>query len=144
MFKTLRRRQNWYRFTDNIFKCIFWNENVRRFHWGLFLRFTLTIFLQIMALHRPGNKPLSEPMMVSLLMHIYITRPQWIKKNVVKYTICIDHPCSFKVQCNKISCFAVMTDYAVLADNMFWKNIYALTVLFLRNVIVILHEMRTV
>ena len=30
-----------------------------------------------MARRRPGNKPLSEPMMVSLLMHICITRPQW-------------------------------------------------------------------
>ena len=32
-----------------------------------------------MAWHRPGNKPLSEPMVVSSLMHICATRPQWDK-----------------------------------------------------------------
>ena len=33
-----------------------------------------------MACHRPGDKPLSEPTMVSLLTHIYIcvTRPHWV------------------------------------------------------------------
>ena len=31
-----------------------------------------------MAWRRPGDKPLSEPMMVSLLTHICITRPQWV------------------------------------------------------------------
>ena len=30
---------------------------------------------------RPGDKPLSEPMMVSLLTHICVTRPQWVNKN---------------------------------------------------------------
>ena len=34
--------------------------------------------VQIMAWRRPGAKPLSEPMMVSLTTHIYITRPQWV------------------------------------------------------------------
>ena len=31
-----------------------------------------------MASRRPGDKPLSEPMMVSLLAHICMTRPQWV------------------------------------------------------------------
>ena len=31
-----------------------------------------------MAWRRPGDKSLSEPMMVSLLMHICVTRPQWV------------------------------------------------------------------
>ena len=31
-----------------------------------------------MAWRRPGDKPLSEPMMVSLPRHICITRPQWV------------------------------------------------------------------
>ena len=35
--------------------------------------------VQIMAWHLPGDKPLSEPMMVSLLTHICVTRPQWVK-----------------------------------------------------------------
>ena len=37
--------------------------------------------VQMMAWHRPGNKQLSEPMMVRLLMHICITRPQWVNKD---------------------------------------------------------------
>ena len=31
-----------------------------------------------MAWRRPGDKPLSEPMLVSLLTHICVTRPQWV------------------------------------------------------------------
>ena len=34
--------------------------------------------VQIMAWRRPGDKPLSEPMMVSLLTHTCVTRLQWI------------------------------------------------------------------
>ena len=32
-----------------------------------------------MAWRRPGDKPLSEPMLVSWLTHICVTRPQWVK-----------------------------------------------------------------
>ena len=35
--------------------------------------------VQIMAWRRSGDKPLSEPMMASLLTHICVTRPQWVK-----------------------------------------------------------------
>ena len=38
--------------------------------------------VQIMAWRRPGDKPLSWPMMVSLLTHICVTRPQWV--NIVE------------------------------------------------------------
>ena len=41
LVNTLRSRQNGNRFTDNIFKCIFFNENVGirlKFHWRLFLK----------------------------------------------------------------------------------------------------------
>ena len=34
--------------------------------------------VQIMAWCWPGDKPLSEPMIVSLLTHICVTRPQWV------------------------------------------------------------------
>ena len=34
--------------------------------------------VQIMAWRRSGDKPLSEPMMVSLPMHMCVTRPQWV------------------------------------------------------------------
>ena len=43
--------------------------------------------VQKMAWHRQGAKPLSQPMMVSLLMHICATQPQWgIFATQTKYT----------------------------------------------------------
>ena len=36
--------------------------------------------VQIMAWRRPGDKPLSEPMMGSLLAHICVARPQWVNR----------------------------------------------------------------
>ena len=86
---TLRRRQNGRHFPDDIFKCIFLNENV----WisiKISLRFVpkgpidnIPALVQIMAWRRPGNKPLSEPMMVRLLTHICVTRPQWVNERPV-------------------------------------------------------------
>ena len=43
-----------------------------KFHWSLFLRGPINnikALVQIMAWRRPGDKPLSEPMLVSLLTH---------------------------------------------------------------------------
>ena len=34
-----------------------------------------------MAWQRPGNNPLSESVVFSLTMHIYVTRPQWVNIN---------------------------------------------------------------
>ena len=86
-FNTLRPRPNEQHFADNIFKCIFFNENV----WisiKISLKFVpkapinnIPALVQIMAWRRPGDKPISEPMMVSLLTHICVTRPQWVKYN---------------------------------------------------------------
>ena len=50
---------------------------------------------QIMAWRRPGDKPLSERIMVRLLTHICITRPQWIKVMAVPYSV----PSSCLSQC---------------------------------------------
>ena len=94
MFNTLKPRQNGRHFADDILKCIFLNENV----WislKILLKFVpkgpiknIPALVQIMAQCRPGDKPLSEPMMVTLLMHICVTRPQWVKldQSVVGYT----------------------------------------------------------
>ena len=41
----------------------------------------IAALVQIMAWRRPGDKPLSEPMMVSLPTHICVTRPQWVIQN---------------------------------------------------------------
>ena len=80
-FNTLRPRQNGCHFADDIFKCIFVNENISTkislnyVPYGLIDN--MAGLVQIMAWRRPGNKPLSEPMMVNLLTHICVTRPQW-------------------------------------------------------------------
>ena len=70
--------------SQNIFKCIFLNENV----WislKISLKFipmvrnnTIPALVLKMAWCWPGNKPLSKPVMVSLLKHICVTRPQWV------------------------------------------------------------------
>ena len=57
-----------------IFQCFSLNENVR------ISISNIPAFIQIMAWHWPGDKPLSEPMMVSLLMHICVTQPPWVKE----------------------------------------------------------------
>ena len=40
--------------------------------------------VQTMAWRRPSDKPLSEPMMVNLLTHIWVTRPEWVNWEVFK------------------------------------------------------------
>ena len=82
---SLRSRRNEQHFADDIFKRIFFNENV----WipiEISLKFVpkgpinnIPALVQIMAWCRPGDKSLSEPTLVSLLTHICVTRPQWVK-----------------------------------------------------------------
>ena len=77
-------RQNGRNFPD-VFKCIFFDKNV----WisiRISLKFvpkgpinSIPVLVEIMAWCWPGNKPLSEPIMVSLLPHICVTLPQWVK-----------------------------------------------------------------
>ena len=81
---TLRPRQNGRHFADDIFMCIFLNEDV----WipmKISMKFVpkgpinnIPALVRIMAWRRPGDKPLSEPMMVSLKTHICVIRPQWV------------------------------------------------------------------
>ena len=66
----------------DIFKCVFLNENVY-ISIKISLKFVpngpinnIPALVQIMAWRRPGDKPLSEPMVVSFLAHICVTRPQ--------------------------------------------------------------------
>ena len=79
---SLRPRRNSRHFTDDTFKHILLNENVR-----ISIKISLKLvpkgpinnipaLVQIMAWRRPGDKPLSEPMMVSSLTDICVTRPQ--------------------------------------------------------------------
>ena len=81
---TLRPRQNGRHFADDTFKHIFFNENVR-ISIKISLKFVprgpinnIPSLVQIMAWRRPGDKPLSAPMMVRLPTHTCVTRPQWV------------------------------------------------------------------
>ena len=87
-FNTLRPRQQGRHFTDDTFKSIFLNENVIIVI-KIALKFVpkgpinnIPALVQIMAWRRPGDKPLSEAMMVSLLTHICVTRPQWVNTQI--------------------------------------------------------------
>ena len=82
-----RPRQNGHHFPDDLFKCIFFDENL----WtsiNISLKFVpkgpinnIPALAQIKAWRWPGDKPLSEPVMVSLLTHICVTWPQWVKNS---------------------------------------------------------------
>ena len=84
IINTLRPRQNGRHFTNNIFNCIFLNENV-----SISIRISLKFvpkslnnniptLVQIMAWRWLGENPLSEPTLVSLLTYICVTRTQWV------------------------------------------------------------------
>ena len=86
LVNTWRPRQNGRHFPDDIFKCIFFNENV----WiviKISLKFVpkgpindISALVQIMAWRRS----LPEPMLVSLLTHICTTLPDWVNSLCVK------------------------------------------------------------
>ena len=71
-------------FLDDIFTGIFSNENVL-ISINISLKFVpkgqinnIPALVQMMAWRPPGDKPLSESMMVSLPTHICITQSQWV------------------------------------------------------------------
>ena len=85
LVNSLRPRQNGRHFADDTFKRIFLNENIR-ISIEISLKFVpsgpinnIPALVQIMAWRRPGDKPLSEPVMARLLTHICVTRSQWVK-----------------------------------------------------------------
>ena len=66
----------WLTFSRQHFQMDLFNENV---------------LVQIMAWHRPGDKPLSEPMMVCLLIHLCVIRPHWHESAVFHKQITMDY-----------------------------------------------------
>ena len=78
IFNTLRPRQNCCHFADDIFKCISSQKFVPMGRIN-----NIPSLAQIMAGRRPGDKPSSETMMVSLLTHICVTQLQWVKSGDV-------------------------------------------------------------
>ena len=80
----LRPRRNGRYNADDIFNWIFLKENV----WipiKISLKFVpkgpinnIPALVPMMAWRRPGDKPLSEPMLIFVPTHICVTRPQWV------------------------------------------------------------------
>ena len=93
---TLRPRQNGRHFPDDISNRFFWMK-IYEFWLNISLEFVprgptsnIPALVQIMAWRRPGDKPLFEPMTVSVLTHICVTRPQWVliyAMDIEKYVI---------------------------------------------------------
>ena len=90
LINTLRPRQNGRHLADDTFKRIFLNENT----WislNISLKFVrqglinnIPALVLIMAWRRPGDKPLSEPMLVISPTQICVIRPQWVKsENII-------------------------------------------------------------
>ena len=87
----LRPRQNCCHFVDDLFKCIFFNENVwisikNSLNFVRKVRINnIPALVQIMAWCQPGDKSLSETVMVRFSMHIGVTWPHWVKgDNIMK------------------------------------------------------------
>ena len=91
---TLRPRQNGRYFADDPFKRIFFFYKTVRISLNISLKFipkvpinNISALVQIMAWLQPDDKPLFEPMMVSLLTQICVTLLQWVKVIFNKYSI---------------------------------------------------------
>ena len=77
------QNKNCHHLADDILICIFLIEDVL-ISLKISLKFVpkvqvynIPALVQIMAWRRPCDRPLSGPMMVSLLTHINVTQPQW-------------------------------------------------------------------
>ena len=84
---TLKLRPNGRQSPNDVFKCIFLNENI-----SISIKISQKFvpkgpidnspaLVQIMAWRRPGDKPLSKTMMISLLTHICVTLSRCVYNN---------------------------------------------------------------
>ena len=87
---TLRPGQDGHHLVNDTFKYKLVNENVLISIKNSF-KFVpkgsinnIPALVQIMAWCRPGDKPLSEPMMVRLPMHIWVIQSQWVKRRLLE------------------------------------------------------------
>ena len=83
---TLRPRLNGRHFPDDILRCInFPERKCMKSRLQFLFKFvpkgpinSIPALAQIMACRYPGDKQLSEPMMIGFLTHIYVIRPQLV------------------------------------------------------------------
>ena len=96
------------------FKCIFLNETV-----GISIKISpkfvpkgpinnIPALVQVMAWRLPGDKPLSEPMMVSSL------RPQWVNTKMKKKTIIPANDISIGWKDHLVSAFVTKTPWNLI------------------------------
>ena len=126
---SLRPRQNGRYNADATFKCIFLNGDVL-IPTKISLKFVpkgpinnIPALVQIMAWRRLGDKPLSELMMVSLLTHICVTRPQWV--NTSRLSDAVMQICISKLGHHWFSCFVpshFLNDAGLLSFGTFGAN----------------------
>ena len=62
--------------------------------------YNIPALIRKMAWRQSGDRPLSELMMVSLLMHVWITWPQWVNK--IKWNTCDSPGCFMIFNRNKL------------------------------------------
>ena len=81
-------------FPDDIFKCMFLNENALS-SIKISLKFiskgpinNIQALVQVMSWHRPGDKALSEQMMVRLPTRICVVRPQLVLNTIQLMNLC--------------------------------------------------------
>ena len=83
----------------------------------------IPLLIRVMAWHRTGDKPLPETMMVSLLTHLCVTRPQWVKL-VHRPRAAAKHKYIVKCNCSTFS-FSQNFDSSVI----FYHYCYELTLM---------------
>ena len=135
VFNTLRPRQNGRHFADDTFKRISLNENVK-ISIKISLKFVpegpinnIAALVQMMAWHRPGDKPLSEPMMVSPLTHICVTRPQWVKRRLSPSIISLYNlTCIRTIRLYIIVMYNCNGLYSIRDPAMNWTNAHLLSI----------------
>ena len=125
---TLRPRQNGRRFADDTFKRIFLNENVRISN-KISLKFApkgpinnIPALVQIMAWRRSGDKPLSEPTMVSSPTHICVTRPQWVNERVCVLANTTAH--TYVFMCTYMFIHVFFNDLIILCVSLFLTIVF--------------------
>ena len=125
---TLRPRQNGRHFVDDTFNRIFVNENVR-ISIKLSLKFVpkgpmnnIPALVQIMAWRRPGDEPLSEPVMVSLLTQICVTRPQWVKV-VFQLPVSFNYGTRLKISSSPVGEVTGNTTVYLCTNMTLWKSV---------------------
>ena len=134
ILNTLRPRQHGRHFPDDIFKYIFLNDDVWIFI-EISLKFVpnglinnIPALVQIMDWRRPGDKPLSEPMMARLPTHIcagyaYLRDPHLV------FTVPTDivppgaKPSAGKVMTTQLHTLSAKVSYRWLSGNLFERMI---------------------